>query len=274
LSSAAIREAAMPRQHPFLAGYELHPELASTNDLGLQRATSHSLPCPYLIRAMRQTRGRGRGTHRWWTTDGALTFSLILDAGQLPIPPDQWPILSLVTGLALAETIGHYTQRPNVQVKWPNDIYLSRRKLGGILIESASGPSHRFVVGIGLNVNNSLSEAPEDISRRATSLRDELGYEHDVEDVLWRALSKLAEHYRQLENTSYPLGPKWSEYCLLSGRYVQVRSGDQILRGLCLGIDERGALLVQTPTGVERCFAGEVQWQGDGWTGESERLLG
>jgi BirA family transcriptional regulator, biotin operon repressor / biotin---[acetyl-CoA-carboxylase] ligase len=249
-------------QHPFLAGYELHQELPSTNDLGLELAAEASLPCPYLIRAERQSRGRGRGVHRWWSEEGALTCSLVVDSEQMRLPSERWPTLSLVTGLALVELLRRFVEFQPVRVKWPNDLYVGERKLGGILIESARGPGRRFVVGIGINVNNSLKNAPDDIAGSATSLCDELGgTRHDLDDLLWRILSGLSAHYRELVESQYPLGPRWREACFLTGREVRVAAGEQAMAGRCLGIDERGALLVHTASGVQSCYAGSVEWR-------------
>jgi BirA family transcriptional regulator, biotin operon repressor / biotin---[acetyl-CoA-carboxylase] ligase len=263
----------IPGEHPLLAGYEFHDQIDSTNDLGLQLAADALLPCPYLIHAARQTRGRGRGSHAWWSDRGALTFSLIVCTSSLRIPPNQWPILSLATGLALADALGQYVDRQRIRVKWPNDVFLGERKVGGILIESARSAHQRFVIGIGLNINNSLHSAPSDVARRATSVRDEVERDHDLDHVLWNVLSGLSDHYRLLESGEYRLGERWRESCLLTGREVHVASGDHILRGECLGIDDRGALVVKTSAGVEPCFAGVVSWQGEKIT-ETEKRYG
>lgn len=144
--------------HPLLKGFEFHEELESTNDLGLELAKSVDLPCPYLIQAARQTRGRGRGEHRWWSSAGAITCSLILDSEQLSPSPEEWPLISLVTGIGLAEALQPYLTSSPIRVKWPNDLYVADRKLGGILIETVRGESLRFVVGFGINLNNRVGD--------------------------------------------------------------------------------------------------------------------
>src|SRR5438034_451345 len=98
--------------------------------------------------------GRGRGTNRWWSADGALTFSLVLEAPQERLPMSRWPQVALVAGVAVCEALERMAPRAEMRVKWPNDVYLAGRKICGILSESVPARRDRIVVGIGVNVNN------------------------------------------------------------------------------------------------------------------------
>ena len=144
---------------PVLPGIsvEVLPEVTSTNSLLLARQAD-SAPC--LLIAERQTQGRGRMGRSWVSAPGAsLTFSLAL-----PLAPLRWEGLSLAVGLALAEAleVPHPNRPPRLQLKWPNDLWLCDeaaargpvgRKLGGVLIETATRGTQRLcVVGVGLNV--------------------------------------------------------------------------------------------------------------------------
>lgn len=107
---------------------EILPEIDSTNTELMRRARK-ALHDPVLLIAERQTAGRGRLGRAWHGELGhALTFSL-----GLPYQPHNWSGLSLAVGLSLAESLG-----PDIQLKWPNDLWRQQRKLGGILIEAAS----------------------------------------------------------------------------------------------------------------------------------------
>ena len=87
----------------FLRGIEHHDEIASTNDRALELCADASLPTPFLIITDRQTAGRGRGANRWWSSDGALLFSVIIDATAFSLPEFLWPQVSLTTGAAICD---------------------------------------------------------------------------------------------------------------------------------------------------------------------------
>jgi hypothetical protein len=136
---------------PILPGFtvEVLPQVDSTNS-ELMRRSRLGQTDPVLLVAERQSAGRGRLGRQWQSQAGeSLTFSL----GLLLAPAD-WAGLSLAVGVCLAEAL-----HPQVRLKWPNDLWLDDRKLGGILIETASsaagepGPAVRYaVVGVGLNL--------------------------------------------------------------------------------------------------------------------------
>lgn len=261
MSPSEIFDLVRLEQHPWLAGLEHFALAESTNDLALERAAWERLPCPHLIVADRQSRGRGRGTNTWWSDAGALTFTVLVDAEQAGVGAEDWPLLSLTTGLAVIEALESFADRP-LRVKWPNDIYLDGRKLGGILVEAGRGKVGRFAIGIGLNINNSLTSAPPDVQRRATSLVDSTQRAVDLTDVLWVLLTSLGENLERLAADSAVVYRRWPHVCQLTGERVAVTIGDRQILGTCRGISPRGALLVETPEGVEACFAGTVTWHG------------
>src|SRR5690606_33648753 len=133
--------------------------------------------------------GRGRGANRWWSADGALTFSLIIDAG--PIPAERRPLVSLVAGGAVCEIVAAALPAADVRLKWPNDVYVAGRKAGGILVEVPHEAPDLLVIGIGLNVNVSLRDAPEDVQQRATALCDVTGEILSINEILVAALHRL-----------------------------------------------------------------------------------
>ena len=114
------------------------------------------------------------------------------------------------------------------------------------------------VIGVGVNVNNSLCKAPARLRDTATSLIDVLGYGADRADLLIRILHRLADTLRQLETESLQLSDRWQQLCLLQGRTVCLESGGRRSVGVCQGIDEEGALLVLTETGAERFLTGTI----------------
>ncbi|MCA9419132.1 MAG: biotin--[acetyl-CoA-carboxylase] ligase, partial [Candidatus Omnitrophica bacterium] len=134
------------KSESFVRTVESYRELASTNDLALQRATIEALDTPLLVIAERQTAGRGRGGNQWWSAPGALTFSLLIDRETLDLREASDPRLSLTTGLAVSDALVDILPIGDFQLKWPNDIYLESRKVAGILLERSSTTPNRLVV--------------------------------------------------------------------------------------------------------------------------------
>ncbi len=245
-------------QSTFVAAVEVHPEIRSTNDRAMQIARRPEGRLPALVVAERQTRGRGRGANQWWSSSGALTFSLVLETGDLRLPPRSWPRASLTTGLAICEALEDLLDAHPVGLKWPNDVYLGRHKVCGVLIEVPPEPPGRMVVGIGINVNNSVKHAPAELQTTATAMCDAVGKSLSLIDVLERVLLRLDRRWRAVAQDDPELGDSWRRRCLLTNRPVQVDQGMRMIAGLCRGIDEQGALIIETDAGVERCFAGVV----------------
>jgi BirA family biotin operon repressor/biotin-[acetyl-CoA-carboxylase] ligase len=283
------------RRSGLFAHVEWHAEIGSTNTRALELAGTDSLPTPILVGADRQSAGRGRGGNRWWSTEGALTFSLVLDPTQdflgtdVPaLTPAHWPRLSLVAALALCHELDRLLPGATAQLKWPNDVHVAGRKVAGILVETVPGTTNapRLVLGMGVNVNNSLRNAPPELHATACSLIDLMGGPFAGEGAAARApapsgdpgpgsepavdrlppvdrLKVLCGWMREFTELAQglaqddPLLPEgWRQRCPLAGRQVSLQAGDRVVSGLCLGIDDSGALLVDTPSGTERCFGG------------------
>lgn len=187
------------RTETFVLGVEHHAEIASTNDRAMELCADVELPVPFLVSADHQTAGRGRGANRWWSSDGAILFSVIVNAAEYRLPESRWPQISLTAGAAVCQTLqvllGPAT---SVGLKWPNDVWLNGRKAAGILVEIPAARRGRLVIGVGLNVNNSFESAPSELLKLATSMRDETGIESDRHEVLVRLLGQLDADLRCL----------------------------------------------------------------------------
>jgi len=244
-----------------VAQIEHHEELGSTSDRALKLAAEEDPDLPLLVLAERQTAGRGRGSNRWWAADGALTFSLVIEPQPAQLPLAHWPRLSLAAGLAICQALEVFSPRALFQVKWPNDVYAEGRKIAGILIESPAQSRGRLVIGIGVNVNNSLAAAPEEIRSLAAALCDIDGRQRDLTSVLAAILGALDTHLKAAADMTAISG-RWQERCLLTGRTVQMQSGGEPITGRCLGIDEQGALMLQTEAGRQSIVSGTVlNWE-------------
>ena len=243
----------------FLRGIEHHAEIASTNDRALELCADVNLDVPFLVMADHQTSGRGRGANRWWSSDGAILFSVIVDATEYGLPESRWPQISLTAGAAVCQTLQALLgAETSVGLKWPNDVWLNGRKAAGILVEIPAARRGRLVIGVGLNVNNSFESAPLELRPLATSLRDEAGIEFDRVEVLVRLLQQLHEDLRSLAADELALRERWQSLCVLRGRTVSITTGQQPVTGQCLGIAHDGALRLQTDSGEQRLYGGVV----------------
>lgn len=246
----------------FVQSVQFFDEVASTSDVAL--AAAHELrQLPALFIASHQTAGRGRGTNRWFSTSGALTFSLVIDPKTLHADPACWPRLSLWTALGIRDAIAAFTPGADVQVKWPNDVFLSQRKVCGILIEHAP-VTNLLVVGIGINVNNELisPEWTDTPLLEAISI-GEVERNVNIAEVARAVMLRLDESWG-LFAAEHSIHRAWQPHCLLAGKRVQWQSGERSLEGTCQGIDNDGALLLSTPDSELplQCFGGTVMYRG------------
>lgn len=263
------------RSTTFVRHVELHETLGSTNDRAAELARDPSVELPALVVAQIQTAGKGRGGNKWWSAPGALTFSLLLDSQTIGISTRNWPQLSLATAVAVCDAVelrmADCRLRIDVQnsrarhrpaIKWPNDVYLEGRKVAGILIESpavTASIKNRLFIGVGINVNNSWREAPPEIAPRGTALCDVTGTRHNAQATLIGALQAMQRRFEQLAHNDAQLPQAWQRLCWLTKQQVEIRSNHGRITGVCAGIDDEGALLVENVNGIHQIQRGSVQ---------------
>lgn len=246
----------------FVQTVEVAEEVGSTNDWAKERlratppdGLAGALPGLYL--AARQTAGRGRGSNRWWSGPRSLAFTVVFDPAAFDLDLRQGPPLSLSAGLAVVDAVRRFGPELPVGLHWPNDVFVGNRKLAGILTEVTSGG--HVVLGIGLNVNCSVSEAPAEIQHRLTTLQDLLGAPQDVVEVLCELLRRLDHRLRELSTDPEAAGAAFHDACLQRGDYLQVDQPDGAIEGVCLGVDPSGALLLSTEYGPRRILSGALR---------------
>jgi BirA family transcriptional regulator, biotin operon repressor / biotin---[acetyl-CoA-carboxylase] ligase len=233
-----------------------YAHVSSTNDIA-QRYAEHGAPEGRTVVADHQTAGRGRLGRTWASPSGAgLYVSVVLRPRREVVT-----LLTLAAGVALADAIDLSTGLRPV-LKWPNDVWLDGRKLGGILTEAGSRGDNieHAVVGFGLNV--SRAAYPPDVSSKAISLEEELGRPVDRGLVLAECLAALSARYEQLrKGRREELLDAWrtSARPMLTRR-VEWEQGGRTCRGIAVDVDAAGALIVETSAGRDRIISGEVRW--------------
>jgi len=249
----------IPRQ-TFIRHVEYHDTLESTNRLAVELLAELLEAGPSLVLTANQTAGRGRGSNQWWSTAGALTFSIVLDSESTELPAARRAMLSLLSGLAVRNVLAPLVPKRKVLIKWPNDVLIGEHKVCGILAEQHSIDG-RFgiVIGIGINLNNSLSPAPTEVQQRATSVFDLTNEHHDLTTVLIEVLNDLATLQQRLKRQPTAVLAEANATNFLSGRMIVLQTGDRRHEGICRGIDEDGALVLESSVGaIERHAGGTV----------------
>jgi BirA family biotin operon repressor/biotin-[acetyl-CoA-carboxylase] ligase len=205
--------------------------------------------------AERQTRGRGRQGRTWLAARGeSLLFSVLL---RISCPPSRVPPLSLVAGLAVRDAVARALgDDAAVEVKWPNDVLVRRKKIAGILVESAVAGSRVEYVVIGIGINVHVRALPPEIASIATSLALEGAPDVDRAALLADVLARLDHDVEHVAHRGLGLiHARLSKHDALKGREVDVEG----VRGVASGIDPDGRLLVRRPGGeLVRVAAGEV----------------
>jgi len=211
-----------------------------------------------VVVAEEQTEGRGRLGRQWLSPPGAnLLFSVMLRPA---LRADELFVLTVSLALAAAESI-EAGSGVGCQIKWPNDLYVGRKKLGGILTEFvANGKDvESVVVGLGVNVNWRPQDDPGE-GYQATSLLEETGKQVRREWLLVDLLNRFENYYERISRKeTREIFEMWNNRSLLFGRWVEIRTGRGRVCGIAKGIDETGALVVIDDQGEEnRVLSGDV----------------
>lgn len=247
---------------PFGSPLVYAAEITSTNDAAARLADAGAGEGTTVV-ADAQTAGRGRHGRTWCSPPGAgLYVSTIVRPDLRTAPGPESSLLTLMAGVALAEAIREATGLA-VEIKWPNDLMVARRKLGGILAEGAGqGTALEYVV-LGFGINLRAASYPPDVAARATSIESELGRHVDRGALLARSLVQLSRVRAAIAwNRTPAVLDRWRELApSAAGSPVEWQSGAGPRQGLTAGVDDDGALLVDVAGAIERVTAGEIIWQ-------------
>jgi BirA family biotin operon repressor/biotin-[acetyl-CoA-carboxylase] ligase len=227
----------------------------STNARLMARAEAGA-PSGTVLVADRQTAGRGRRGRIWHSASGdSLTFSLFW---RFPTDSRAPIALSLVVGLAVAQAL-ESLGTSGIGLKWPNDLLHDNRKLAGILIELVSGAPRAAVIGIGLNLHLPAS-LPDDLRDSVTALDSRMTAMPSREAVLAALLAHLADTFDSYAEQGFAaLREAWQIRHVYAGQAVRLLADHSPeIRGICAGVDEDGALLLDIDGKRQRFIDGEL----------------
>jgi len=233
--------------------------LAATDSTNTRLLDADPAQDPQALLAEYQTAGRGR-RGREWRSPFAANLYLSL-AWSFASWPRGLSALPLVVGVLCAQVL-QAAGVADVGLKWPNDLYVRGRKLGGILIEhrGEAGGSCRVVIGIGINVSMSAAQAAG-IEQAWITLAEALGAERPPSRNALAAqlLGRLADGVGRFEREGFEaFAADWRRYDLAEGQPVRVLQAGGELQGIGRGVDEQGALVVEVMGQYHTLHSGEI----------------
>ncbi len=240
---------------------ETYTQVPSTSELCAARARAGE-PEGLAVLAAQQTKGRGRGDRLWLSPPGNLAISVLLRP-QTPLAmAGRWALLAGVAlHMALVETAP--AAALDLRLKWPNDVMLAGAKLGGILIDAsadARGCSEWLVIGFGVN----LLAAPDVAGRQVAALSLHVAMPPTAPDLARALLFHLSHGRTGLHDDDgfARLRAAWLERAHPIGTALTVRQGSGACQGYFVGLDDTGALLLETEGGIRKIQTGEAMLAG------------
>jgi BirA family transcriptional regulator, biotin operon repressor / biotin---[acetyl-CoA-carboxylase] ligase len=236
----------------------LFGQVSSTNAALRQFALSGA-PEGTVVLADAQAAGRGRMGQPWFSPAGVNLYASVLFRGSLSVA--EAPVFSLIAGLAAADAVAEFGAQP--VIKWPNDVLIDGRKIGGSLVECSvrEGRVEYLILGVGVNLNvesEALGKALGPAAEAATSLYAVTGRQVDRSAFAAEYLNAL-ERWVHRFRTDGPAAvlAGWRDRDILIGRRVEIRGKDEPFMGRVIGLDEQGRLIVRGVLGEHRVVTTE-----------------
>ncbi len=235
------------------------PEIDSTNAEG-ERQLADGRTAPFVVIASKQQEGRGRLGRKWHSPEEGNIYMSFVFRPQLP--PARMQPFTLWMGLNMCVLLNRECNLP-VQLKWPNDIVLKKKKVAGILTEARvdADQMRDLILGIGLNVNSDCKHWPKNIASTAISLASVMEKPLPINRFATSLVITGQDAYKKFRDGSYKteFPHLWDQYNALSGVEVTVKSQSESLCGTVTGIDEEGSLLLRDEDEKQHVLrAGEV----------------
>ncbi|RCW64934.1 biotin--[acetyl-CoA-carboxylase] ligase [Saliterribacillus persicus] len=236
------------------------PVLSSTQDMAHELARS-GCEAGTLVIADKQTSGRGRLNREWESNhSGGIWMSLVL---RPEIAPNNAPQLTLLSAVAVSNAIEKLLAI-DVQIKWPNDIFLHNKKLAGILTEMQAEVDkiNYLVIGIGINVNQQIEVFGEELQSKVISLKELLDQEIDRKTFIHCILEEFELLYNDyLENGFKPIQKSWVDKAYKIGEEISLKTPKKNFKAIFEGIEHDGSLLVENSNGdIEKIYSAEIDW--------------
>ncbi|MFK7770277.1 MAG: biotin--[acetyl-CoA-carboxylase] ligase [Mariniblastus sp.] len=296
------------KQSTGIGQIDYHHQIGSTNDRAIELIKQGTISTPTLVLTKNQTAGRGQRDRIWLSDEGSLTFTWIISSTDLSSGSSSKPIadsqtndgpldsmLPILVPLAICYAVESTTELSGITIKWPNDLLVENQKLCGILIESVTSTSSNsethFVVGIGINVNNSNLEellnndSKSNDSSSLESSQSQSASTHSQDDRTLRsqdskiaicptsifaktnrttccsklliAIANQLESCRSLPREEIIFA--YNQRLAFRGEKIRIKEpGGEECLGICEGIDSSGGLIVKIPNDTRTIFSGTI----------------
>jgi BirA family biotin operon repressor/biotin-[acetyl-CoA-carboxylase] ligase len=243
-----------------IIGREIHffETVSSTNTIALERA--EKAPEGTVVIADSQDKGRGRLGRIWISPPGVNIYMSIILRPQLT--PKDGSLITIMSAVACATALRSITGL-EITTKWPNDLMINNKKMGGILTELKT-QQHKItsaIVGIGINVNAEVSDFPEEMKQTATSLKNETAVFYSREPIVAEILNEMDRWYKTMITLEKEtIVQAWKSLTSTLGRQVVVVTPHETLKGSAESIDNEGMLLLRLPSGqLKRINSGDLK---------------
>jgi BirA family biotin operon repressor/biotin-[acetyl-CoA-carboxylase] ligase len=232
-----------------------YPSVDSTNELAMNLSLKDGIESGAVIIADKQEKGRGRLGRQWNSPPGVNVYmSLVLYPR---IKPRDAAVLTMLAAVSTAKALEKETGQ-SVLLKWPNDLLISGRKVGGILTEVRADPDKIkvAVIGIGINVNMDKKTFPSEIRGIATSLKAETGIDYSRSSLIIRILREFETCHENFEkNGKKPVLEEMKTRSATLGKRITLTVDREICTGVAEEIDDLGVLHLRMDSGDKRLFS-------------------
>lgn len=201
-----------------------------------------------IVSAKIQTLGRGRRGNTWLSSEGMAMFSFLLE-NEYNLNIEDYTKLPMIVGIAVLRTLKKISNE-NFTFKWTNDVYYKDKKISGILVEKID---NKFIIGIGININNKI---PKDIENIAISL----GKNYNVDEIILSVVSEFSKYYEKFVQGEWnKILEEINFYNHLKNKNIRLKIGNNILSGKALNIAEDGRIEILINNEIKLFNAGEIQ---------------
>lgn len=229
----------------------------STNNIALK--LSETYPDGTVVLADCQTKGKGRLGRSWFSPPGSnIYLSIIIKTS---IEHRKLNLLTFMASIASALALRNCTNL-DVSIKWPNDLLVSKKKIGGILTELKFNKNVLVaILGIGVNVNIDVEQFPEEFRSLSTSIKNETKNIYSREELIIGILNELDKWYKAYtQNNIEAIFEEWKNLNATFGKEVLVFSEGKTFKGIAEAIDRDGFLLLRLPAGnIKKIISGDVR---------------
>jgi len=203
-----------------------------------------------IIIAKIQARGKGRYKRQWYSPKGGLWFSTIFSPD---FESKNYALIPIISGISVVKSLNKFNIKAGL--KWPNDIILNNKKIGGILSELVK---NRIIIGIGINLNFKNELFNQELRKTATTIFSELNKKISQEKLLKNIIKEIQKNIPLIKKERDKIKELWEKFDIFKGKEIEIISGNKAYKGEECGIDEDGELILNIDGNIQKIISGEI----------------